>query len=497
MTLDVQHYPLLIGGEEGPGEIGATMAIASPATGEPIAAVAQGGSGDVERAVTAARAAFEGGAWPRLTAARRARLLNILADLIEKEADSLARLEAANVGKPFQEARTDVQVTIDNFRYYAGLAFTVGGETPPVSGPFFGYTMRQPVGVCALIVPWNFPLMLTSWKVAPALACGNTVIIKPASATPLTAVRLAQLAREAGFPPGVVNVLPGPGAQIGMALVRHPGVDKIAFTGSTEVGRQVMAEAAIGIKRVTLELGGKSPALVFADAKMDLAIAGCMASIFRNSGQMCTARSRILVEQSVYGEFVERFARAAAKIRVGDPLEKGTQMGPLVSQGQRTTVHGYVEKGKAEGARLVTGGQPPEGAQYDKGSFYAPTVFADVTPEMAIFQEEIFGPVAAIAPFKDEDDAVRLANATIYGLAATIWTNDVARAHRLAQRVKSGNIWVNTWVDGLVEAPFGGFKQSGLGREQGTEAIKHYTEVKSVAINLTDKLIDFYGITSD
>ena len=496
MTLEAQHYPLLIGGEEGPGESGATTALRSPATGEPIATVDQAGPGDVERAVAAARAGFEGGAWPRMAAARRSRLLNILADLIEKDADNLARLEAANVGKPLHEARTDVQVTIDNFRYYAGMAFAVGGETPPVSGPFFGYTIRQPVGVCALIVPWNFPLMLTAWKVAPALACGNTVIIKPASATPLTAVRLAQLARDAGFPPGVVNVLPGPGAQVGMALARHAGVDKIAFTGSTEVGRQVMAEAAAGIKRVTLELGGKSPALVFADAKLNLAVAGCMASIFRNAGQMCTARSRILVERSIYAEFVERFARAAAKIRIGDPLEKGTQMGPLVSEGQRATVQGYVEQGRQEGAKLVAGGAPPEGDQYARGSFYRPTVFADVAPEMAIFQEEIFGPVAAIAPFDDEEDAVRLANATIYGLAATIWSNDVARVHRLAQRVKSGNIWVNTWVDGLVEAPFGGFKQSGLGREQGAEVIKHYTEVKSVAINLTEKLIDFYGIES-
>src|SRR5262245_34991966 len=266
MTLAVQRYPLLIGGEELPGKSGATMTIASPATGDAIAIVDQAGPAEVERAVSAARAAFDGGAWPRMTAARRSRLLNKLADLLEQEADDLARLEAANVGKPFPEARTDVQVAIDNFRYYAGLAFTVAGETPPVSGPFFGYTIRQPVGVCALIVPWNFPLMLTSWKVAPALACGNTVIIKPASATPLTAVRLAQLARDAGFPPGVVNVLPGPGGQIGMALVRHSGVDKVAFTGSTEVGRQVMVEAAAGIKRVTLELGGKSPALVFADA---------------------------------------------------------------------------------------------------------------------------------------------------------------------------------------------------------------------------------------
>lgn len=494
MTLEV--YPLLIGGEEGPGEAG-TVAIHSPATGEPIATVAQAGPGDVARAVAAARAAFDGGAWPRTSAARRARLLNRLADLIEQDADNLARLEAANVGKPLHEARTDVQVTIDNFRYYAGLAYTVGGETPPVSGPFFGYTIRQPVGVCALIVPWNFPLMLASWKVAPALACGNTVIIKPASATPLTAVRLGRLAREAGFPPGVVNVLPGPGAQIGMALVQHPDVDKVAFTGSTEVGRQVMAAAAPGIKRVTLELGGKSPALVFADAKLDLAVAGCLAGIYRNAGQMCTARSRILVERSIYGEFVERFAKAAARIRIGNPLEQGTQMGPLISQAQRATVHGYVEQGQQEGARLVTGGRPPEGEQYAKGFFYAPTVFADVAPEMTIFQEEIFGPVAAIAPFADEDDAVRLANATIYGLAATIWSNDVARVHRLAQRIKSGNIWVNTWVDGLVEAPFGGFKQSGLGREQGAEAIRHYTEVKSVAINLTEKLIDFYGIASE
>ena len=494
MTLEVQHYPLLIGGEELPGEAGATTELHSPATGEVIATVDQAGPGDVERAVGAARAAFESSAWSRMSAARRSRLLNVLADLTEKDIDNLARLEAANVGKPLHEARTDVQVAIDNFRYYAGMAFTVGGETPPVSGPFFGYTLRQPVGVCALIVPWNFPLMLTSWKVAPALACGNTVIIKPASATPLTAVRLGQLARDAGFPPGVVNVLPGPGAEVGMALVRHSGVDKIAFTGSTEVGRQVMTEAAAGIKRVTLELGGKSPALVFADAKLDLAVAGCLASIFRNSGQMCTARSRILVEQSIYAEFVERFAATAAKIRIGNPLEKGTQMGPLVSASQRKTVHGYVEKGRQEGARLVTGGHPPDGEVYTRGHFYTPTVFADVAPEMAIFQEEIFGPVAVIAPFADEDDAVRLANATIYGLAATIWTNDVARTHRLAQRIKSGNLWVNTWVDGLVEAPFGGFKQSGLGREQGTEVIKHYTEVKSVAINLTEKLIDFYGI---
>jgi betaine-aldehyde dehydrogenase len=478
---DVPVEGLLIDGRRVAAASGQQAPALNPATGRALARVAQAGIADAHAAVEAARRSYQDGAWRRSTVAERARVLLRLAELIRANAEELARLESSNVGKPVGESRGEVGMGADCFQFYAGLIPSFGGRTVPVSAPGTGLTFREPVGVCALIVPWNFPFAITTWKVAPALALGNSVVVKPASATPLTALRLGELALEAGLPPGVLNILPGPGGAIGAALVTHPAVRKISFTGSTEVGAGVMRLAADDIKRVSLELGGKSANIVFADA--DLEKAGtAVFSVFGNAGQDCCARSRVLVERAAYNEFVERFVERTRALRIGDPLDDATEIGSLISPEQRARVDGYVRKGVEQGARLCIGGQLKRGDMYDQGSFYEPTVFADVGPDMVIAQEEIFGPVVSIMPFDTEAEAIALANGTIYGLSGSLWTRDIGRALRVVRAVETGVIAVNTSWSVHLEMPFGGVKRSGLGRELGPSALEHYSEQKSVFI---------------
>ncbi|WP_405285414.1 aldehyde dehydrogenase family protein [Gaopeijia maritima] len=459
---------------------GLTFDTTNPATGATIASVARGAAADIDRAVASAREAMASPEWRGMDAHKRARLMWRLADLIQENADELGALETQDNGKPYFEARkVDLPSVVENFRYFAGIADKVGGETIPVSGPFLNYTMREPVGVVGAIVPWNFPLSLAAWKVAPALACGNAVILKPAEQTPLTAIRLGELAAEAGFPPGVLNVVPGFGHEAGAALVAHPGVDTVAFTGSTEVGRIVARSAADTLKKVSLELGGKSPNIIFADADLKAAIRGAGTGIFYGKGEVCAAGSRILVERPVYDEFVSAFAARAEKTTVGDPMDAGTRLGAIVSEEQLERVLGYVEAGRSDGARLVAGG---ERTSVDgKGNFVTATVFADVDQEMTIAREEIFGPVAAVIPFDGVEEAIAIANATEYGLASGVWTRDAGKALRVARDLQAGTVWVNTYNQYDSGSPFGGYKSSGYGRDLGVQAaLDKYTQTKSV-----------------
>ncbi len=455
----------------------------NPATGEVLAEVAEADSADVDLAVKAARKAFHAkAAWRRMSGADRGKLLNRLADLIEKNVDELAALESLDNGKPRHVARTaDLPLVIACYRYYAGWADKIQGKTIPVSGDYFCYTRHEPVGVVGQIIPWNFPLLMQAWKLAPALACGNTVVLKVAEQTPLSALRIGELIVEAGFPEGVVNILPGYGPTAGAAIAQHMDVDKVAFTGSTEVGHLIMKAAAeSNLKRVTLELGGKSPNIVFGDADMDAAIEGSHFALFFNQGQCCCAGSRAFVEEKVYDEFVERSTERAKRRRVGDPFDRITEQGPQVDQDQFNKVLSYVEAGKQEGARLMCGGERVG----DRGYFVAPTVFADVRDEMKIAQEEIFGPVMSILKFKDMDELVDRANQTIYGLAAAVWTRDIGKAHHIANNVRAGTVWVNCFDVFDAAAPFGGFKQSGIGRELGEYGLQQYSEIKTVTVKL-------------
>jgi len=471
---------LWIGNDWADAEDGGTFPTVNPATGEIITEVSSAQSADVDRAVAAAREAMKNTAWRDMNPHKRSKLLWKLADAIEAAADELATLETADNGKPYFESRkVDLPSVVENFRYFAGMADKVQGGTIPVAGPFLNYTLREPVGVVGCITPWNFPLSLATWKVAPALACGNAVVLKPAEQTPLTAIRLGELAAEVGFPEGVLNVVPGFGETAGAALVRHPGVDAISFTGSTEVGRIVMREAAETLKKVSLELGGKSPNIVLADANLKDALRGATTGIFYGKGEVCAAGSRVLVERPVYDEFVEGFAGRAAKMTVGDPMDADTRLGAIVSEEQLERVMTYVEAGKSEGARLVSGG---ERTTVDgKGNFVTATVFADVDPEMTIAREEIFGPVAAVIPVDDLDDAIAKANQTAYGLAAGVWTRDIGKAHRVAREVQAGTVWINTYNQYDAASPCGGYKASGFGRDLGYEAaLDKYNQVKSV-----------------
>jgi aldehyde dehydrogenase (NAD+) len=473
---------LLINNQWTNSKSGKTFPTINPATGEEICQVAEADAPDVDCAVQAARAAFNGGPWRKMSASERGLLLNRLADLVERNADELAQLETLDNGKPYHVARSaDLPLTIACYRYYAGWADKVQGKTIPISGNYFCYTRHEPVGVVGQIIPWNFPLLMQAWKLGPALATGNTVVLKPAEQTPLTALRVGELILEAGFPPGVVNILPGYGPTAGGAIAYHPDVDKVAFTGSTEVGHLIMeASAKSNLKRVTLELGGKSPNIVFADADMDQAIEGSHFALFFNQGQCCCAGSRLFVEEKCYDEFVEKSVARAKKRTVGDPFDSHTEQGPQVDQIQFDKVMGYIESGKHEGAALLAGGVRVG----DKGFFVSPTVFADVTDEMKIAQEEIFGPVMSIIKFRDLEEVVKRANKTMYGLAAAVWTRDIGKAHAIANRVRAGTVWVNCYDVFDAAAPFGGFKQSGIGRELGEYGLQQYTEVKTVTVNL-------------
>jgi aldehyde dehydrogenase (NAD+) len=473
---------LYIGGQWVESISGATFTTLNPATEEPLAEISEARAEDVDRAVQAARKAFGEGAWPKLSPADRGRLLWKIGDLIESKLPEIAELETLDSGKTITEAsRVDLPLAADCFRYFAGFATKIEGETVPVRAPSLNYTLREPLGVIGQIIPWNFPILLAAWKVAPALAAGNTVVLKPAEQTPLTALRLAAIAEEAGLPPGVLNVLPGLGPTAGAALVDHPGVDKIAFTGSTAVGQEIMRRASGTLKRLTLELGGKSPNIVFADADLDSAVRGAGNGIFFNKGEVCTAGSRLFLEEPLHDAFLDRLQAQTAKLQQGDPRDPKTRLGPQVSQAQMARVLSFVEKGKGEGARLVCGGTRAPG----KGYYVRPTIFDEVRNDMTIAREEIFGPVLSVIRFRDLEEVVRAANATPYGLAAAVWTRDIKKAHRAARMLQAGTVWINAY--GLYDSamPFGGYKMSGFGRELGRHGMSEYTQTKSVWVDLS------------
>ncbi|MEU2255362.1 aldehyde dehydrogenase family protein [Nocardia xishanensis] len=476
---------LLIDGEWVDAGSGRTFATYDPATGGKLADVAHGEAADIDAAVRAARAAFEG-PWSRLKSNQRERLIWRIGDLLSERAEVFGQLESLDNGKSATIAQVvDTEWAADVFRYYAGWATKIEGSTVNVSMPFapdtdfHAYTLREPVGVCGQIVPWNFPLLMTAWKIAPALAAGNTVVLKPAEQTPLTALLLGELFEEAGFPPGVVNIVTGYG-DAGAALTAHSDVDKVAFTGSTEVGKLVVDAAKGNLKKVSLELGGKSPNIVFADADLDLAVTGSVNAWLFNHGQCCVAGTRMFVEESIFEQFTQAVADAAAQVKIGPGLDPATQLGPLISQEQFDRVTGYIEAGLRDGARALTGGRRHGGT----GFFVEPTVFVDVRPSLSIVREEIFGPVVAAIPFSSEDDLVAAANDSEYGLAAGIWTRDLSKAHRVAKRLKAGSVWVNQYNGFDTALPFGGYKQSGWGRELGAAAIDLYTQTKAVNIAL-------------
>src|SRR5215213_4696726 len=428
-----REYGLFVNGELVEPQSGEIRDLTEPATGDALARVALAGDSDVDRAVEAARAAVDG-PWGKTPATERSRLLHALADAMVANRKELAELETRNVGKAISSAKAELNTAVENFRFFGSAIASIAGRSNPIGGSLLFYSLKEPVGVAGQIIPWNYPLMMTTWKLAPALAAGCTLVLKPDSATPLTALRMAELAGEVGFPPGVVNVVPGPGKTTGAYLVRHAGVDKIAFTGSTETGGEIMRLASSPIKRIMLELGGKSPNLVFADANLDDAIPSSVWSIYYSAGQSCEARSRVLVERSIHDEFVERFVDAVRRLKVGDPLESETQVGSLISGGHREKVHAFVEQGREEGVEVAAGGDLPDG----NGAFYPPTVLTGVESRMVVAQEEIFGPVVTVIPFEDEKDAIRIANDVKYGLFATVWTGDAARGHRLARSIKAG-----------------------------------------------------------
>jgi aldehyde dehydrogenase (NAD+) len=479
-TPSVRQTRLLINNQWVDPADGGTFDTLNPATGDVIAKVAAAGPADVDRAVKAARKAVESGPWATMDAADRGRLLYRLADLVEKESRDLAALESLNCGKTIQDSQGDMGAVVNTLRYYAGWADKVEGRTVPVRGSFLCYTLRQPVGVVGQIIPWNFPLLMLAWKWGPALACGNAVVLKPAEQTPLTALRVGELAIEAGFPPGVVNIINGMGETTGAALVAHPDVDKIAFTGHVDTARIIQKAAADTLKRTTFELGGKSPNVIFADADMEQAVAGAFHAIYFHGGQCCTAGSRLFVEDKIRQEFVERLAEKAKERKLGDPLDPSTEQGPQVSQEQMDKILHYCDLGQKQGATLLTGGQ----RHGKKGFFVEPTIFDNVRDDMAIARDEIFGPVVSVLPFRAVDEVIDRANNTSYGLAAAVWTRDVDKAHLFAKKVKAGTVWVNCYHVVEANTPFGGFKMSGQGRENGEAALEHYTELKTVTVKL-------------
>jgi len=470
-----------ISGKPVPSVSGRTFAVVNPADGQVLAQVAEGGTADVDRAVAAAVKAASG-PWGKMSPRERARKLFEVARIVRERIEEFALLETRNGGKPLADSRDEANVVADCFEFYAGAVSKHHGETIPVGASGLDFTLREPIGVCALIVPWNFPMMIAAWKLAPALACGNTVVLKPASYTPLTALLLGQVCSEAGIPDGVVNVITGPGGVVGSALASHPGVRKISFTGETTTGAHITKMAADSIKRVSLELGGKSPNIVFDDADLDLCVEKSIWSVFSNTGQDCCARSRAIVHRKIYDKFLDKFVARTKKIVIGHPEKKGVQLGPMISAKQRESVCKYIDSGKAEGAKLLCGGARP-GGELAKGYYLTPAVFGDTKSGMKIVQEEIFGPVLSVIPFKDEDEAVTLANDSPYGLSGSLWTRDVGRVLRVTRAMQTGVISVNSSTSVHLEAPFGGYKTSGLGRELGLKSLDLYSEVKNVFVS--------------
>jgi phenylacetaldehyde dehydrogenase len=477
---------MLIDGKWVAAASGKTLTTYDPATEAPLADVPAGDKEDVDRAVRAARQAFESGPWHRMTPSERGRALWKLADLIEENLEEFAQLETLDNGKPLSVARVaDIPLVVDHFRYYAGWATKIEGQTIPVSIPgqrFLNYTLREPVGVVGQIIPWNFPLLMAAWKLGAALACGNTVVLKPAEQTPLSALRLGELLEDAGIPPGVVNIVTGYGEEAGAAIAAHPDLDKVAFTGSTEVGREIMRAASGNLKRLSLELGGKSPNIVFADADLDQAAIGAASAIYFNHGQCCCAGSRLFIEQKAYDKVMPKLIEYSDKVKLGPGMDASTEMGPLVSSEQYERVTSYLESGKKEGAKVAAGGGRPK--DLSKGYFVRPTVFTDVKPDMKVTREEIFGPVVCAIPFKDPAEVAAAGNETSYGLAAAVWTRDIQKAHQMAATLKAGTVWINCYNVFDAASPFGGYKQSGFGREMGKAALELYTQIKSVWVSL-------------
>ena len=462
---------------------GGTRELYNPANGRAIVAVVEGTATDAHAAIAAARRAFDDGPWGSMNAADRATLLFRVADAIDAHRDEFMRIDTLNNGKPLRETEYDAVDAANCFRYYAGLATKPHGQTFDVPAPSQTFTVREPIGVCGQIVPWNYPLLMATWKLAPALAAGNVCVLKPAELTPLSVIRLAAIFEELQFPPGVVNIVPGAGATVGHAIAASRLVDKVAFTGGTKTGRSIMHDATTNLKKISLELGGKSPNVVFADADFETAVDYALFGIFANAGQVCSAGSRLIVQRSLHDRFIDRLVERAQKIRVGDGFDPATEMGPIISPVHRERVEAYIETGSKEGARLLCGGTRL-GGSLAEGNFIAPTIFDDTSPSMRIVQEEIFGPVLVVQTFDDEAEAIRLANDTIYGLAGAVFTQDIAKAHRVIRKMRAGITWINTYHPTYNEAPWGGYKQSGIGRELGTYGYDAYTEVKQINVNL-------------